>query len=230
MTATLPIKKWMREHFLVSPIRNNEKKVMGPDGEEVSILLSHHAFEKVREAVVVSPPHRPKYDAIRYLRMCYSEDQIRNTRLTHNTVECQVEAGDIIGISPNQVKDDEFQNRVTFFGTDKELYEIDFSSVFYWRKPGSDEIRLTPGWAVIQIDKKVEKKINQIIHLRMEENKEPFEGTIRYVSEGPDGTKETLGVDVGDKIYFTRKMNVSIPINGEDLFLIAHSQILGTYE
>lgn len=217
--------KWLREHFLVTPIRNNEIKLNSPNGP-VSIVI-HHAFEKIREGIVMSVPRYPKYDAMRYMRMYKNEADV--PKLTFKTVPCEVEEGDIIGFSAHMVADGEEQNRIHFINVPEELYEVNFSQVYYHRKPDSDKIHLTPGWSIVEVDKKTQEEYLGILLLNMEQNKTPFSGKVRYVSEGPDGTEETLGVKVGDRIAFTKKMNVAIEINGEALFLISHSQMLAKY-
>lgn len=220
--------KWMSPDYLASPIRGNEIGMKGPNGERVSVII-HHAFEKVRECVVEAIPHNPRYGPIRYKRMNYSDQEA--IKLSHKIVPCHVEVGDIIGVAPNQVRDGERQRQLWLsVDQQEEWYRINFSSVFYWRKPESNDIKLTPGWAVIEIDQKTEETIGDLIILNQEYNKKPFIGRIRYVSEGEHGTKETIGVGVGDEVYFTPEMNVSMEINGEALFMIAHSQILAKKE
>lgn len=216
-------KRWLSDKFLATPIRGNEIGMKGPNGERVAIII-HHAFEKIRECVVKAAPHRPKLGVLMYLRMNYNEKDA--IKLSKKSVSCDVEEGDILGVFPNQVKDGNDQNRIYLdYVQDEELYMINYSSVFYTRKPDSDKIKLRPGWVAIHIDKKTETKLGELILLNQAINDKPIEGTIRYVSEGPDGTKECLGLEVGDEVYFAPEMNIAMEINGEALFMVAHSQI-----
>jgi len=217
-------RKWIHPHYLVEPIRQNEIKISGPDGEKISLII-HHAFEQIREVKVVDVPHNPKYGPIRYKRMGFSDAGAME--MAKQVVPCEVEPGDILGVAPNQVRDGDDKRKHVWLDVnqDQEYYKVNFSSVFYWRKPDSEEIKLGPGWAVIKVDQKEWSRLGNLILLNQAYNKRPFEGTIKYVSEGKWGTKETLGLEVGDQILFEPKMNIAMEINGEALYMIAHSQI-----
>lgn len=222
---TKPISKWLRRHFLVIPHRENEIALQGPNGEKVSLII-HHAFEKVREGMVYAAPYNPKYDVMRYVRMMKSD--VEAIKLTHKTVESPIKEGDVIGFAMNQVKDDQFENKVTFLDCDEELYEVDFSTVFYWKPKGTKEIKVTPGWAIISMEKQQMEKYGNLL-LFKKNDYVPTKGVIEYISEGEGGSSE-FGLKPGDKIMFTKDMNVAVEIDGRTLFMIAHSQILGTYE
>lgn len=224
---TKPVTKWLRRHLLVIPHRENEVNIPGPDGDFVTIII-HHAFERVSEGTVVCSPQYPLYDGMRYVRMMKDNEDI--PALTHKPVQNDIKEGDIVGFASNQVMEDDQSNRVNFIHTSQEYREIDFSMVFYWRPKGTKEIKVTPGWAIVSMEKEEIEQYGKLFLPNSLKDNVTFKAKVEYVSEGPDGTTEALGVKPGDKVYMNKDMNIAIDIDGETYFMIAHSQILATYE
>ena len=78
-----------------------------------------------------------------------------------------------------------------------------------------------------------EEKTSSGIVLPDKAKEKPQEGEVKAVGPGrilDDGSKAPMDVKVGNKVVFSKYAGTEIKIDGEELLIVRHDDILGVFE
>lgn len=211
-----PVTKWLSQDYLVKPIDNSTITLQSPEGPVD--IVSHPKFVKIVEAQVVAKPHRPVYNVMHAKRLDlieeYTDYNPSNPRFKAKEV---VEIGDVIGITQTQIRPDEEGSHIA-----DGLHKVSFGHAMYVKK--GDRVEALSGWVIIELDDLPEYEGALIMPDTRSEK--PYSGVVKYSSE----TAQEKDINPGDRVVFTKNMEIPIVIDDQPLVAVAEGQIMGKYE